>query len=235
MFRKMFTLSFDDGTVQDKRFIELLDKYNLRATFNINSGLLSQKHDIVHGGIQVNHDEVEPEEVKTLYRNHEIAVHTLTHPNLRLCDDEKVIKEVKEDYDRLTELSGKEIVGMAYPCGGNCFDERVINLILENTNVRFARTTDCTHKFDIPENFMIWNPTSYQNDDDIFELAEQFINAVPEQDMLFYLWGHSFEFDKYKSWEKFEEFCKLISMKQDITYMTNGEVYKYVTKNRNIE
>ena len=32
-------LSFDDGTIYDKRFIELLDKYGLKATFNLNSGL----------------------------------------------------------------------------------------------------------------------------------------------------------------------------------------------------
>ena len=48
MFRKMLTLSFDDGTVQDKRFIKLIDKYNLRATFNLNSGFFGQKHRINH-------------------------------------------------------------------------------------------------------------------------------------------------------------------------------------------
>ena len=32
-------LSFDVGTIYDKRFIELLDKYGLKATFNLNSGL----------------------------------------------------------------------------------------------------------------------------------------------------------------------------------------------------
>lgn len=76
MFRKMLTLSFDDGTVQDRRFIELIDKYNLRATFNLNSGFFGQKHDIIHEGIKVCHDEVEADEVRQLYRNHEIAVHT---------------------------------------------------------------------------------------------------------------------------------------------------------------
>ena len=37
--RKIFILSFDDGTVYDKRFVELLNKYDIRATFNLNSGL----------------------------------------------------------------------------------------------------------------------------------------------------------------------------------------------------
>ena len=35
---KIVSLSFDDGTIYDVRFTELLNKYNLRATLNLNSG-----------------------------------------------------------------------------------------------------------------------------------------------------------------------------------------------------
>ena len=35
---KVLTLSYDDGVVQDIRFIEILDKYGLKGTFNINTG-----------------------------------------------------------------------------------------------------------------------------------------------------------------------------------------------------
>lgn len=230
MFRKMFTLSFDDGTVQDRRFIELIDRYNLRATFNLNSGYFGQKHDIIHDGINVCHDEVDKEEVKALYRNHEIAVHTVTHPNLKACDDERVLHEVKDDYAALSALGGKRIVGMAYPCGGDCFDERVKSLITENTPIRYARTTASHKTFALPKDFMEWNPTCHQNDPDLFKLAEEFINAEPSEDMLFYLWGHSFEFDKFGTWDVFERFCEQIAGKRDITYMTNGEVYGYLTK-----
>ena len=41
--RKAFTLSYDDGIRQDKRFVEILDRYGLKATFNINSGLFDEK------------------------------------------------------------------------------------------------------------------------------------------------------------------------------------------------
>ena len=37
---KIFTLSFDDGVKQDKKLIEILDRYNIKCTFNINYGLL---------------------------------------------------------------------------------------------------------------------------------------------------------------------------------------------------
>ena len=37
--RKILLLSFDDGTIYDKRFVQLLNKYGIKATFNLNSGL----------------------------------------------------------------------------------------------------------------------------------------------------------------------------------------------------
>lgn len=124
---------------------------------------------------------------------------------------------------------------MAYPCGGDCYDKRVIDLITENTPIRYARTTNSHKTFVIPSDFMEWHPTCHQNDPELFRLAEEFINAEPTEDMLFYLWGHSFEFDKFGSWDTFERFCKLISGNRDITYMTNGEVYRYCTKRRETE
>ena len=232
MFRKMFTMSFDDGTVQDRRFIELIDKYNLRATFNINSGLFSQKHNIVHQEIPVCHDEIDACELATLYRNHEIAVHTVTHPNLKNCDDETIIYQVSQDYKTLSELSGKEIIGMAYPSGGENYNEHVKKLISDNCPIHYARTIKSHRTFALPTDFMEWHPTCHQNDPQLMELAKAFIDAEPTEDMLFYLWGHSFEFDKFKSWEAFEEFCALISKRSDITYMTNAEVYRYITKSR---
>lgn len=35
---KAFTLSYDDCVVQDKRLIEIFNKYGLKSTFNICSG-----------------------------------------------------------------------------------------------------------------------------------------------------------------------------------------------------
>ena len=40
---KAVTFSFDDGVTQDKRLVEILNKYNLKATFNLNSALLGLK------------------------------------------------------------------------------------------------------------------------------------------------------------------------------------------------
>ena len=39
---KAITFSYDDGVTQDQRLIEMFDRYGLKATFNINSGLLGK-------------------------------------------------------------------------------------------------------------------------------------------------------------------------------------------------
>lgn len=225
--KKMFTLSFDDGTIQDFRFIELIDKYGLKCTFNLNSGLFATKHNIIHEGIDVCHDEILASQVKDLYKNHEVAVHTVHHPRLDECDEQKIIHEVLDDYNTLKELSGKDIIGMAYP-GGPYYNEFVIETILKNTPIRYARTINSHKTFELPNRFMEWHPTCHQNDPDLMELAEDFINAEEGDDILFYLWGHTFEFDKFNTWDSFEEFCELISRHDDIDYMTNGEVYEYL-------
>lgn len=42
---------------------------------------------------------------------------------------------------------------------------------------------------------------------------------------VFYIWGHAYEFDIFpKRWQQFEEFCRMISGKEDIFYGTNKEV-----------
>ena len=56
-------------------------------------------------------------------------------------------------------------------------------------------------------------------------MGSDFINLKATKPQLFYIWGHTFEMDaEYISWERFEEFCKLISNKPDIFYGTNKEV-----------
>ena len=39
---KALTFSYDDGVTQDKRLIEMFNKYDLKCTFNLNSELLGK-------------------------------------------------------------------------------------------------------------------------------------------------------------------------------------------------
>ena len=130
---KAVTFSYDDGTTQDIRLIELLNKYDLKSTFNINSDLLGHKGILIRNDKRIAHYKIHPEDVKYVYEGHEIAAHTLTHPNLTECDTEEIIRQVENDRLNLSELAGYEVVGMAYPCGGINNDDRVAEIIKQNT------------------------------------------------------------------------------------------------------
>ena len=41
---------------------------------------------------------------------------------------------------------------------------------------------------------------------------------------MFYLWGHSYEFDEFDQWGLIEDFFKIISGQDDVFYGTNSEV-----------
>ena len=223
---KAITFSYDDGVTQDIRLIELLNKYGLKSTFNLNSELLSRKGILVRNGQRIAHYKIHPEDVKKIYEGHEIAVHTLTHPNLTQCDDDEVIRQVETDRLNLSELAGYEVVGMAYPCGGVNNDERVANIIKQNTGVKYSRTITTNNSFDLQENLYRFNPTTYHLDfEKMMQLGKEFVELNPETPKVFYIWGHSYEMDFGADyWVKLEEFFKLISNKEDIFYGTNKEV-----------
>ena len=222
--KKAVTFSFDDGVTQDIRLIEILNKYGLKGTFNINSGLLGLPRTLERNNHKVNHTKIKASEVKAVYEGHEVAVHTLTHPTLVELDEETIIRQVEEDRKALEQLCGYPIVGMAYPNGP--FDERVIKTIAENTPILYSRTVCNTHAFGVQkENLLAYEPTVYYIEDCLEEIVDKFLASESEEDQLLYIWGHSYEMDaEYISWEKFEEICKKLANREDIFYGTNKEV-----------
>ena len=224
--KKAITFSYDDGVVQDIRLIELLNKYGLKCTFNLNSELLSKKGMLIREGKRIAHYKIHTEDVKHIYEGHEVAVHTLTHPNLTQCDDKEIIRQVEADRLNLSELVEYEVVGMAYPCGGVNNDDRVAGIIKKNTGVKYSRTITTNNCFDLQENLYRFNPTVYHLDfEKMMQLGREFVEFKPKEPKVFYIWGHSYEMDYGADyWVKLEEFFKLISNKEDIFYGTNKEV-----------
>ena len=224
---KAVTFSYDDGVTQDKRLIEILGCYGLKATFNINSGLLGRPGSLDRKGMTVSHVKPRPDEIRAIYEGHEIAAHTLTHPMLPSLFDDEIIRQVEDDRLALSELAGYEVVGMAYPGGGVNYNEHVADVIRNNTGIRYARTTVSAHNFDAQPDLLVFRPTIYhaeQNYDALYSYACRFLESEPETPQLFYIWGHSYEFDIDGSWRRFEQFCDFISNRSEIFYGTNREV-----------
>jgi len=225
--KKAVTFSYDDGVVQDIRLIELLNKYGLKCTFNLNSELLGKPAILPRNGGRVAHYKVAPQDVRYIYEGHEVAAHTLTHPSLPALDDAEVIRQVEQDRCNLQELVGYEVVGMAYPGGGVNHDDRVADLIRNHTGIRYCRTITNTDSFAPQKDLYQFDPNVFHimQFDRLMDLGRKFVDLAADTPQIFYIWGHAYEMD-YSSdcWSKLEEFFKLISNRDDIFYGTNAEV-----------
>ena len=112
---KALTFSYDDGVEQDIRLIEILDRYHLRGTFNLNPGLQSPEHTFQKGSVTVRH--LPLAQLPEVYKNHEVAGHTNTHLHLEQLDDARLHEEIHRGQDTLEQLFGRKLLGLAYPYG----------------------------------------------------------------------------------------------------------------------
>ena len=222
--KKAFTLSYDDGVLQDKRFVSLLNKYGLKCTFNLNSGLMNS-------GIKKLYKEnvfvsrMDSEGLKELYAGHEIAVHGAKHIRLSNASKEETNREILEDKKALSKMFACDIEGAAYAYGqANEYTKEVF----QNSGIKYSRSTKTTGNFNPSADMFFYESTCHHSDEKLFELAKEFIELKPVKPQIFYVWGHTYEFDEDESqWERIEEFFKLISGHNDILYGTNIEVFKY--------
>lgn len=231
---KAFTLSYDDGVEQDRRLAALFRQYGLKCSFNLGSGLLGHKETgRAPGKKEIDVSKVSPEEVPEVYRTHEIAGHGLYHSSLPDVGTPLAMYEIIEDKRRLEQISGQPLKMFAYPFG--LYNDQVIQ-ILSLAGYQGARAVISTHKFEIPENFMLWNPTCHHNDQRLMELARQFIEGTSFAPMLFYVWGHAYEFDGQDNWQVIERLAEYMSGHgEEVWFAANGEIITYVNAYRRLE
>lgn len=230
--RKALTLSYDDGVEQDKRLLEIMAKHGLKGTFNLNSGAYAPEGHVWPAG-QV-HRRMSKSEVIRVYgeSGQEIAMHTYQHPDLTGLLPTECVWQVMRDKEELENQFGRVIRGIAYPYG--TFNDSVVN-ILQNCGVAYARTVMSTGDFFLPGDWLRLPATCHHNDPRLMSLARKFAeNENAWRPMLFYLWGHSYEFEANDNWRVMEEFAAYMGGRADIWYATNIEIYDYVQAYRRL-
>jgi hypothetical protein len=211
-----FTASYDDGPPEDPLLIEIFNRYGMRGTWNLNGN-----RSIPNPTPGVD------KKLQALYTGHEVAAHSLTHPCLERLPDERILMEMMEDRRRLEGAIGYPVKGMALPYGS--YDQRVLG-ILAQAGIVHCRTVKSTMSFGVPENFLEWHPTCHHQAD-LPKLWQDFTNRK-EPHKLFYLWGHSYEFDRNNNWDIIEAFGALVKAALESGWLwsaTNMEIYDYVT------
>lgn len=219
MYRKALTFSYDDGVEQDRRLVEIFNRYGMKATFNLNTGIQTPESCFEIEGVHIRR--MEQDGLAALYEGHEIAVHGLTHMAPVDMSEKQLEQEFLTDAKNIERLYGKYPVGMAYAYGA--YNSAALEY-LRKIGIQYGRTVGVTHGFALPKNPMLLEATCHHDDERLFELAERFLEEpVAEEPMLFYIWGHSYEFDVNHNWERIERLCELLAGRDDIFYGTNAE------------
>ncbi|PJI07567.1 MULTISPECIES: polysaccharide deacetylase family protein [Clostridium] len=221
--RKAFTLSYDDGITQDMRLVKIFNKYNLKATFNLNSGLQNELGSFMLNDLLIKRMNIEC--ILELYKGHEIAIHGLTHLSLTDIPRELMLKEIIEDKKNHEALFKYPVRGMAYPYG--TYNKEVLE-VLKGLGIEYSRTVNNNENFSLPIDPLEWNPTCHHSNPNLMKIAKRFVDGDFFELGLFYLWGHSYEFDLDSNWKVIEELCEYISGKDDIWYATNIEIIDYI-------
>lgn len=217
---KALTFSFDDGRTEDRRLVALFNEYGVKATFNLNGGLVGPD-----APPQYDRERVPMSEWKELYKGHEVACHTCLHPTISRSPLEQVARQVMEDRLILEQVMGSPVRGLAYP-NGSWTPE--IAALLPALGIRYARVVGDTNAFDIPHDFMTWKSTCHHNHA-LMENGKKFVDLHKSQYLyLMYVWGHSFEFTCEQDWQDMEDFLKLAARKDDTWYATNIEIVDYL-------
>lgn len=223
---KALTFSYDDGVEQDRTLISILNEHGMKGTFNLNSGLYAPEGQQWPEG-QV-HRRMTRQQCIDLYKDsgHEVAVHCLKHQSLPGLPEAAMTHEVMMDRINLENEYGGMVRGMAYPFG--TFNDAAVE-VLRSCGILYARTVIATHNFDIPEDWLRLSATCHHSDPQLMALADKFLQVQPDgESQLFYLWGHSYEFEADNNWHVIREFCSKMAGQKDIWYATNGEIFEYL-------
>lgn len=218
---KVLTMSYDDGKGADRRLVDIFNKNGIKGTFHINSGLWDRDP-----------DRIKPEEFVELYKGHEVATHTVTHPTIARCPEEQIVEQVLEDRKNLEKIMGYPVRGMSYPNGSY---NKSIKEILPHLGIEYSRVVGSSKSFALPEDLYAWQATCHHKTE-LMPLAESFAALFKKQYLyMMYVWGHSYEFNNDNNWEVIEKFCEFIGHRDDIWYATNIEIVDYLKAADNLK
>lgn len=228
--KKAFNVTYDDGVVQDIRFVKLLNQYQLKGTFNLNSSLLENEFEWTHeSGCIVKR--LKTDDVVSLYTGHEIASHTLTHPYMDSLTKEEILHELSKDKANLEKLFCKEIKGFAVPFD---FYSELIEMCVKECGFEYARISEESYSF-IPQNdYYKWKATIFHCCDQLEDIVQQFVET-DEEFALLQIVGHTYDLDVENKWDMIENVFRAISKENDILPMTTIEIIDYMKAMNNAE
>lgn len=231
------TTSWDDGHPLDFRVADLLSKYGLTGTFYIPRHCQTPT--------------MSEDQVRELSRYFEIGAHTMNHVFLNSCGDETARQEITDSKAWVENLTGKTCP-MFCPPGGKFNDRRLAQIraagfqaIRTVEMISVAAPTQTDGLMMMPTTLQahphspavyirnilkrrgrnLWLYITKGRNPDWPTLAERLLQTALQQRGVFHLWGHSWELEESKQWERLEDVLKMMSeMKKAAPCVTNWQV-----------
>ena len=216
---KYFIFSIDDGTIYDEKVIKIFNKYGIKGTFNLNSGL----GDFVWYLGEMPIKRFNLQEHADLYKGHEIASHSLTHPHMTMCPGEEIVRQVGEDVTNLERLFGREVNTFAFPFHDS--DDRCVDIIKHVHNIKVIRHSIEDKSFKFSEDPLHVKITSL-NINEALWLVDDFIKDKDAE--LFVFVSHAYDFEVNQAYDKLEELCKKVKACKDVKNITMSELAKKI-------
>ena len=222
--RKAFTLSYDDGYTCDVRLVEMMRKYGVKGTFNINSGRWAETSEME----KKPWGQLTKSECLELYGDDmEVAIHGVSHPYWNNRPTAQAMLDILEDRRQLEQAYHRIIRGAAYPYGITSDD---VVEILRLADIQYCRLGSSTGKLLMKRtiDWLRFEGTCRHRDPRLMEYAEKFLKPNTSGiRSLFYVFGHSYEFVEDNNWELMETLLQTVSGKEDVWYATNIEIVEY--------
>ena len=219
---KAFNISYDDGVLQDVRFVALLNKFGLKGTFNLNSGLMKTEFSWVHeNGMTVTR--LPEDVVSALYEGHEVASHTCTHPYMENLSKAEILGQMAADRFFLEKLLGREVKGFAVPFE---YYSPLIAQCAREVGFEYARISEETNGYILPNDPYWWRGGKFHWDEDLEGYVEEFLKS-DEELALCQIVGHSYDLDVLDMWDRMESVLHRVAADENVVAMTNLELARY--------
>lgn len=220
---RAFNVSYDDGVLQDIRFVELLNRYGLKGTFNLNYGLMRAGFEWTHEcGMTIKR--LPEGKIKALYAGHEIASHTYSHTYLDNATETEILREMGADKFFLERLLGTEVPGYATPF--YFYSDQMADCV-RVCGFEYARISEESNDYSVPSDFYRWRGSKFHWDENLEDFVQGFL-ASRQELALCQIVGHSYDLDVYDMWDRMERILKAVSRAPDVAPMTHIELVRYL-------
>ena len=221
--KKAFNITYDDGVLQDVRFVELLNRYGLKGTFNLNSEFMRREFAWTHpNGMEVRRLPVSA--VCSLYEGHEVGSHSRTHPYMSSLSREEILFEMAQDKADLEALFGREVAGFALPF--RFYSDEIADCA-KACGFEYSRISEFTESFTPCREYYYWKTGFYHIEPGLADYVAGFLRTEEEL-ALCQIVGHSYDLDAENLWGLMELILAAVSGRYDVWSCTHLELVRYL-------